>query len=204
MTRWQRVCTVASGRSVTASRWDPPFWIGDRLFTAADLELIRWTADRFPALSRWELANTVCENLPWKAPNGQLRVHECLPLLERLAAIGMVNIPEKRVRAAYRPARVGAQPLAATEIVAGLDQLRPVTVEPVPSDEQAVWDATVAEHHPFGFRRAFGAHQRYWIRGELNGQRVMLGALLFAAAARNVAVRDAWLGWTAVGLPSGP
>ena len=166
------------------------------MFSETDLDLIRWTIKRFPDLSRWELALTICENLPWQAPNGQLRVHECLPLLEQLGAAGIVVLPAKRARAAYRPARLRAQPLAVTEVVGTLDRLRPVTVEPVPPEEQAVWDATVAQHHPLGFRRAFGAHQRYWIRGEGGGQRVTLGALLFAAAARNVSVRDAWLGWT--------
>jgi hypothetical protein len=143
-----------------------------------------------------ELALTICENLPWKAPNGQLRVHQCLPLLEQLAAAGIIQVPAKRAFAASPSARVRAEPLPEIEIVASLDELRPVTVEPVPPQEQAVWDATVARYHPLGFQRAFGAHQRYWIRGELGGQRVTLGALLFAAAARNVAVRDAWLGWT--------
>ena len=33
-----------------ASKWDHPFWIGDRLFTPADIELIRWTTDRFGGL----------------------------------------------------------------------------------------------------------------------------------------------------------
>ncbi|CAA7600900.1 Hypothetical protein DEACI_1553 [Acididesulfobacillus acetoxydans] len=54
----------------------PPFWIGDRLFTPEDIELIRWTTDRFEGLSQTELASTICENLLWKAPNGRLRVHE--------------------------------------------------------------------------------------------------------------------------------
>jgi len=30
------------------------------MFTGADVELIRWTAERFSALSRWELAQTIC------------------------------------------------------------------------------------------------------------------------------------------------
>ncbi len=179
-----------------ASRWDPPFWIGDRCFTAADLDLIRWTVERFAALSRTELASTICENLPWKAPNGQLRVNGCLALLEELAADGMVQLPTKRAHAVYRPARLQADPLPERKIVAHLSQLRPVTVEPVSPAEQAVWDATVAQYHPLGFQRAFGAHQRYWIRGHVADECVMVGALLFAAAARNVAVRDAWLGWT--------
>lgn len=111
------------------------------MFTQADLDSIGWTADRFPGLSRWELANTVCENLPWKAPNGQLRVHECLPLLEQLGAAGMITPLGKRARAA--PARLQAPPVRVTEIVASLAAVRPVTVEPVPAEEQAIWDATL-------------------------------------------------------------
>ena len=143
-----------------------------------------------------ELALTICENLPWKAPNGQLRVHGCLELLERLDAAGMVQLPTKRARGRYRLARLRAEALPEAEIVTRLGEVRPVTVEPVPSGEQAVWDATMAKHHALGFQRAFGAHQRYWIYGIWGGQRVILGAFLFAAAAKDVAVRDAWLGWT--------
>lgn len=178
------------------SRWSPPFWIGDRLFTKADLEVIRDTARGFPHLSRTELASTICENLPWKAPNGRLRIHACVPLLERLAAAGMVQLPAKQGRTSQRRARRGAAPLPAMEICASLAEVKPVTVEPVPPEEQPVWDATVAAHHALGFQRAFGAHQRYWIWGQVRGQRRILGGVLFAAAARNVAVRDAWVGWT--------
>ncbi|TDA68930.1 MAG: DUF4338 domain-containing protein [Clostridia bacterium] len=119
-------------------------------------------------------------------------------MLEEMDADGIIKIPAKRVLSPYRPARLHAQPLPSQEIVASLRELQPVTVEAVAPEEQALWDATVDRYHALGFRRAFGAHQRYWIRGELGGCRVTLGALLFAAAARNVAVRDAWLGWTSL------
>jgi hypothetical protein len=46
------------------------------------VDLIRATTERFPHLSRTELAYTLCENLPWQAPNGQLRLHAWLGLLE--------------------------------------------------------------------------------------------------------------------------
>jgi transposase len=143
-----------------------------------------------------ELALTLCENLPWKAPNGQLHVHGCLELLEHLAAAEIVKLPVKQARKSYRPARFRAEPLPDTEVAVSLNEVRPVTVELVSPKEQPVWDATVAEYHALGFRRAIGAHQRYWICGQLGGQRIILGAFLFAAAARNVAARDAWLGWT--------
>jgi DNA-binding phage protein len=82
------------------------------------------------------------------------------------------------------------------KIVASLRELQPVTVEPVPPQEQAIWDATMAAHHALGYQRAFGAHQRYWIRGQVAGEQVILGGFLFAAAAKSIAVRDAWVGWT--------
>ena len=95
---WALACTAASGWFATTSRWDPPFWIGERMFTAADLDLIRWTANRLSPLSRLELCQTICENLPWKAPNEKLRIHECLPLLEQLNTAGIIALPAKRTR----------------------------------------------------------------------------------------------------------
>jgi len=181
-----------------ASQWDTPFWIGDRQFSQDDLDLIIWTTQEFTALSRMELANTVCENLPWKTPNGQLRVHSCVALLEQLAEAGKIEIPPKRELAPYRSKQKCSEPLPQRTITTSLGEVRPVTVEPAASDEQSVWDATMAHHHPLGFDRAFGAHQRYWIYGTVGGERVVLGAFLFAAAAKSVAVRDAWLGWSPV------
>ena len=166
------------------------------MFSPADLDLIRWTTDRFGNLSRWELALTICENLEWKAPNGQLRVNSCVPLLEQLAAAGVVRLPAKRPQPVRGPARQAGISLGPLEIAGPLAEVRPITVEPVAAGEQAVWDATVAAQHALGFQRAFGAHKRYWIYGEVGGSREVLGALLFAASARNVAVRDAWLGWS--------
>jgi hypothetical protein len=54
------------------------------MFTDRDLDLIRETVERFSTLSRTELALTLCENLPWQAPNGQARLRPCLSLLERM------------------------------------------------------------------------------------------------------------------------
>ena len=88
-----------------------------------------------------ELAHTSCENPPWIAPNGQLRVHECLLLLEQLAATGMIKLPAKRAQASPRPARLRAEPLPVREITARLGELRPVTVEPVSVAEQPSGDA---------------------------------------------------------------
>ena len=178
------------------TKWKPPFWIGDRLFSQEDLDLIIWTVEKYSELSRTELAYTICENLEWKAPNGKERIHSCLDLLEKLVADGMLELPEKRKLAPYKKSAPSVVPLPQIKIRSSLKDIRPVTIEPVPSEEQTLWDVTMKTYHPFGFKRAFGAHQRYWIYGHVDGKKTVVGAFLFAAPARNVKVRDEWLGWT--------
>lgn len=80
------------------SQMDVPFWIGDREFREADLELIRTTVQRFSRLSREEIAATLCENLPWKSPNGRLKVEACHKLLLKLEQKGVVTLPPLRAQ----------------------------------------------------------------------------------------------------------
>jgi hypothetical protein len=177
--------------------WETPFWIGDREFTADDLCLIETIVREFKNLSRTELAATVCENLPWKAPNGRVKVNGCLLLLERMEKEGLIVLPPRRANVVGSICNLESPPLPATEIRSSLSRLRPITVEPVPYEENRVWNATVATYHPLGFQRPFGAHQRYWIYSRADGENRILGALLFAAPAKALADRDRWIGWSA-------
>lgn len=179
-----------------STKWKPPFWVGEQLIRPQDLDLIIWTVNRFPKLSRTELAQTICENLDWKAPNDKTRFHSCLDLLEKLAEDGILQLPQKRQLSPYKKYVAKANPLPEISLHCPLKAIRPVSVEPVAKEEQQLWDATMDYHHPFGFSRPFGAHQRYWIYGQFEGKKTILGAFLFAAPARNVKVRDEWLGWS--------
>ena len=53
---------------------------------AEQLSLITEVSERYPNLSRTELANTVCELLGWHRANGRLKTVECRQWLERLQA----------------------------------------------------------------------------------------------------------------------
>lgn len=172
-------------------------WVGSRMFTAEDIELIRWTVRRFGTLSRRELALTVCENLPWKAPNGQPKIAACVGLLQRLAAAGEIALPAPRQqgRAAAEERRGTAPPSPVVHTT--LAALRPVRVGLVAAEEGPSWNAMMARYHPLGFRRAFGAHQKYWVYDGAADEPRVLGGLLFAAAAKALAARDAWIGWSA-------
>lgn len=177
-------------------KWKSPFWVGDKSFNQEDMDLIHWTTRQYPDLSRTELARTICENLEWKAPNGKERVHSCLELMEKLEADGVLILPGKRKLAPYKKSGSKADPLPQVNIKSTLNAVQPVTVEPVIPEEKPLWDASMAAYHPYGFERAFGAHQYYWIYGHVNGVKTIMGAFLFAAPAKDVKVRDQWLGWT--------
>jgi len=172
--------------------WDPPFWIGDRQFTEDDLALIKEIVRRYRHLSRMELELTLCENLPWKAPNGKLKIDACRLLLEDLASSGLIELPPKRFSQKRHSGLLKGEPLPCAVIEDALSHLRPVTVDPVSLDEQPLFNSTINAYHPLGYRIPCGAHQRYFIRSK---DRQILGLILFAAAAKALADRDAWIGW---------
>ena len=178
--------------------FDEPFWIGDRYFSLDDIALIQDTLRRFHRLSRGEIVQTLCENLPWTTPGGKPRLWACNELLDAIEASGWMPVPPKAARAhATARAEIQSTPLAPVHLVAALRDVQPITVEPVPSVELPVWNATVATYHPLGFQRAFGARQHYWIWAHGGPEPVRLGGLLFATAAHKLAARDEWIGWDA-------
>lgn len=176
--------------------FNPPFWIGDRQFSAADLALIKTIVEEFRHLSRKELAATVCENLPWQAPNGRLKVNGCRLLLEEMHDAGLIVLPPKKRQVTKTICNTKVPPLPVTEIKGSLSEVRPITVEPVSREEIALWNATMNAYHPLGMGQPFGAHQRYWIKSKAGGTSRILGAMLFAAPAKALAARDNWIGWT--------
>jgi hypothetical protein len=148
------------------------------------------------ALSRTELALTLCENLDWKAPNGKLKVDAGNKLLNKLEALGLARVPAKQQQSKKKvdtPAFTD-RTAAEEEISGPLAGLEPVAVMPARRSEQKLWDEYVGRWHPLGYKKPFGAHQRYFVTVG-DGRR--LGCLLFAASAWSLKTRDEWIGWSA-------
>lgn len=182
---------------MTSLSMDVPFWVGDREFTQDDMELIQVTVERFRGLSRKELAATLCENLSWKAPSGQLKIDACQKLLEDFERAGRLSPTAVR----RNPAKGNrGKELAGTSVQialsASLKEVSPVNVEPVSPSELGDWNVTMQAYHPLGYCRPIGAHQRYWIRVQTAGGRRIVGALLFGAAAKSLRTREKWIGWS--------
>ena len=67
-----------------------------RGFLPDEIALIRDVVATCAGVSRKELANTISELLEWRRPGGSLKEPECLAVLGRLEAAGLLTLPTKR------------------------------------------------------------------------------------------------------------
>src|SRR5437588_4387188 len=170
-----------------------PKFLAGREFTAQEIQDIQETVEAC-GLPWTELVYTVCEHLNWVTPTGRYKERSCVHALRRLEALGLLQLP---ARQPIRRPDVEIVPSRRTdpeeELVGTVRDVVPLQLEPV-LDKPAIrlWNEYVARYHPLGYRRPFGAHQRYYLLGR--GAR-RLGCLLFAAAAWSLSERDRWIGW---------
>ena len=168
-----------------------------RRLTRREIAGIQKTVGMFPALSRRELALTVCEHLNWRTPSGGDRLAACLRTLEHLELEGVLTLPSKRDTASGppRPIRHTAASDPQPEIACRLSDLEPLSLAAADGRaERSEWNELVDRHHPLGCPRPFGPSLRWFIL-DRDGRR--LGCLLFEAAARELPARDEWIGWDA-------
>jgi hypothetical protein len=166
-------------------------------FPAAVLREIRARIKSDEGLTRTELSREVCRWMDWRAANGQLREMSCRLALLELERRGEVVLPARRscVRTAM-PAQhwegIEDRPLRCT-----LEEIGEITLVSVSAREDrdlsGLWNDLIAGYHYLGYTPLVGAQQRYLIESEQHG---VVGALGFSAAARRVAVRDRWIGWS--------
>ncbi|MBS4020883.1 MAG: DUF4338 domain-containing protein [Dethiobacter sp.] len=178
----------------TSKKHNTIFLFG-RDFTELDLWIVKETVRRFPRLSQKELAHTICENLQWFAPNGNNKVDSCVQLLKKLEYQGVIKLPAKWNKGGPKDQRIPPtlQTDAPGEIITDLSQVG-VRVQPVRESCQIrLWNEYVERYHILGYKRPFGAHQRYFI---VSHDERFLGCILFSAAAWALEARDQWIGWT--------
>ena len=184
---------IRSRRQLIRNR--APKFLAGREFTAQEIRNIQETVETC-GLPWTELVCTICEHLDWVTPTGRYKEKSCVSALRRLEALGLIKLPTRQP--ARRP-EVEIVPGCGTEpeeeIVGTVGDVAPLQLEPVLGKPAIrLWNEYVARYHPLGYRRPFGAHQRYFLVGR--GDR-RLGCLLFAAAAWALAERDRWIGWSA-------
>jgi len=166
-----------------------------REITGEELDEIQDTVRLFPALSRWELAQTICEHLGWFTASGGYKTDACLKLLIRLEGKDRLRLPPKRAISPQRHSPVVLTPSTGprAEIGGSVREVGPVRVEVVNGRETtALWNEYVSRYHYLGYKRPFGYALRYFVESPQG----TLGCLIFQGAAKALRARDEWIGWT--------
>jgi hypothetical protein len=152
----------------------------------------------YGALSRMELAATVCELLGWHRANGRVKARECREWLEKLEAEGLLVLPAKRK--GRPPGSKTSAPRTAfgepgEELTGSVRGVAPVVLEPVVgASAQRRYRELVGRYHYLGHAVPYGAHLRYLVFGSRPSSQV-LGCVQFSSAAWRMQARDRWIGW---------
>ena len=165
-----------------------------RRFTRRQIADIQQTVATFPALSRKELAQTICEHLHWRTPTGGNRVAAALGLLERLERAGILTLPAKRARNRRPRKPVALTPRTAPQprIEDRMRDLLPLRLQLAAPEQTGLWNEFVQRHHYLGHKPLPGAQLRYFV---LADDGLLLALLGFGAAAWKTAPRDQFIGW---------
>lgn len=171
-------------------------WQCGRPFTEKDLEHVREVIALFPRLSLNELTQTLCEQLEWYTASGGYKQDACRKLLEKMEGRGELLLPEVRecARGQLRKRRPGAVAAAvpAEPLTGNLSSCAPVRLVSLTDKEAvALCVADVERHHFLGYRKPIGCFLHYAIESA----RGRLGYLIIAGAAKQIGVRDRWIGW---------
>ena len=146
-----------------------------------------------------QVADHVCEAFDFRDGRGRWQRASCCAALADLEAAGHVSLPRPRRSGggARRAPRVLPHPVApAVDVPDTVGALRDLTLVLVETDEQRrVWNTLMAHEHPRGAGPFVGPQLRYLV-GSAHG---WLGGVGFAACARRLRARDAWIGWDDTG-----
>jgi len=191
--------TVGLGRMpVAASKEAGRYRFSGRIFLPQEIALIRDVVATCAGVSRKELANTISELVGWTRPSGSLKEPECLAVLARLEAAGLLTLPAKQqtrpvgsVTSVPRTAR--GEPGA--PLTGRVDAYAPVRLQRVQRpDERRLFRELVGRYHYVSYRVPFGAHLQYLVSISTPVP-TTVGCVQFSSAAWRMRARDAWIGW---------
>ena len=158
------------------------------------VELLKELQQREPDCSRRALARELCARLGWISPSGQPATMAARKALAELTRRGHLP-PPRRGPPPARQVRAGP-PAPCAPIAGELASLGPLEIVLLPGGSSALsreWNELLDQFHYLGAGPLCGAQLRYLVRSGAGP----VAALAFSAAARALAGRDNWIGWSA-------
>ena len=168
-----------------------------RDFTVEEMALLRALIAGLPALNRFALSKEFCRRIGWYKPDGGLKDMMARVAMLAMHRDGRIALPAPKwgrnpaVRITFGPETDA--PLEPPPV--SLDEARPIRLRTVlgatPQSKQ--WNAFIARYHYLGYKTLVGAQMRYTVH-DRHGR--LLALLGFSTAARTLAPRDRFIGWT--------
>ena len=168
-----------------------------RNFTTEEMALLRALIAGPPALNRFALSKEFCRRIGWTKPDGGLKDMMARVSMLAMHKDGRITLPPPRWgRNPPAPMTFGPDTDAPLEPPPRtLDEVRPIRLRTVlggtPQSRQ--WNQFIARYHYLGYKTLVGAQMRYTVH-DRHGR--LLALLGFSTAARKLAPRDRFIGWT--------
>jgi hypothetical protein len=167
-----------------------------REFSSEDIELIKWTRNKYPKLTRNEFSKTICEFLGWTTPAGKAKTPQCVKFLEMLESEGVLTLPVKV--GTLKKSNVQnyiniINEIPSAEVVGTVKEFEPVKlVIAKQGTELKRWRSYVNQFHMLRDKTVFGSRLQYFIKsGDIE-----LGCMQFSASSWALEERENWIGWT--------
>ena len=166
-------------------------------FTSGEMALLRALIAASPPPNRHALSREFCRRIGWFRPDGGLKDMMARVTMLAMHNDGLITLPRPKWP---RPARrlmvfepETEPPLFSAPTI--LNEVRPLSLRPVVryTREGKRWNEIIARYHYLGYKTLVGAQMGYAVYDRDSWPLAMLG---FSTAARKLAPRDHFIGWT--------
>ena len=167
-----------------------------REVSAADAAFIRELVAQHPDKSRRALSKELCLAWDWRQENGALRDMVCRGLMLELHRAGHIELPPVRFRP-HNPlvTRKAKRPVSSDETAlrVRLADLEALSFRQVRrTEDEAIFDGLIEEHHYLGYTQPVGEHLKYLVKA---GERPV-ACFALSSAPRHLGPRDRFIGWS--------
>jgi hypothetical protein len=179
-----------------------PTMLQGRPFGPEQLSQVQALLGQNGGWSRYRLSRELARLWDWRTPQGQLKDMAARTLLLKLQEQGWIELPPRRMKSPTRSGRppVWGQPALEQPQVEGvLKELLPLRLHEVSQASQRQTrrqlEAALHHYHYLGYRSRVGQNLQYWVCDQ---QERPVACVVFGAPAWQCAVRDQWIGWSAL------
>lgn len=171
------------------SKITAPITLRGREFNASSIDVIESCVKKYYKFGRTRISKEVCIRLNWKQPNGWLKDRACRDVLVQLEDLGIIKLPQPKVKRETRKNSDNSEPLLGDYVIANDISEIPKVIDFVlakSNKEEQIWNFLVKKHHYLGHKVIVGRTLKYLIVSE----NIILGAIAYSSPAWNLGTRN--------------